>query len=48
MPSSGACRFLVDFPLPDAAAREVIWRRRSRSVPRWADIDFGFLGVGSS
>jgi hypothetical protein len=38
-------RFLVDFPLPDAAAREVIWRQAFPGrAPLADDIDFGFLG----
>lgn len=38
-------RFLVDFPLPDAAAREVIWRQAFPDrAPLADDIDFGFLG----
>lgn len=38
-------RFLVDFPLPDASAREVIWRQAfPHSAPLADDIDFGFLG----
>ena len=38
-------RFLVDFPLPDAAAREVIWRQAfPERAPLADDIDFGFLG----
>ena len=38
-------RFLVDFPLPDPAAREVIWRHAfPERAPLADDIDFGFLG----
>lgn len=38
-------RFLVAFPLPDAAAREVIWRQAfPQRAPLADDIDFGFLG----
>ncbi|TCM35992.1 ATP-binding protein [Kribbella sp. VKM Ac-2568] len=38
-------RFLVDFPLPDAAAREVIWQHAfPERAPLADDIDFGFLG----
>jgi AAA+ superfamily predicted ATPase len=38
-------RFLVDFPLPDASAREVIWRQAfPHRAPLADDIDFAFLG----
>ena len=41
-------RFLVDFPLPDAAAREVIWRQAfPERAPLVDDIDFGFLGASA-
>ncbi|MET1133295.1 MAG: ATP-binding protein [Aeromicrobium sp.] len=37
-------RFLVDFPQPDAEAREAIWQRAFPSrAPLAEDIDFGFL-----
>ena len=36
--------FVVDFPLPDAASREALWRGMFPSaVPIDADVDFGFL-----
>ncbi|MFJ5696418.1 ATP-binding protein [Arthrobacter sp. NPDC093125] len=35
---------LVDFPLPDAAHRSVLWDRCLRTLDRSADIDLGFLG----
>jgi ATPase family associated with various cellular activities (AAA) len=38
-------RFIVDFPVPDAARREAIWRRAFPDrAPLADDIDFGFLG----
>ena len=37
-------RFVVEFPIPDAAAREKIWRQCLPSqAPLAADIDFRFL-----
>jgi ATPase family associated with various cellular activities (AAA) len=35
---------LVDFPLPDAAHRSVLWDRCLRTLDRSADIDLAFLG----
>ncbi|RAM38659.1 ATP-binding protein [Arthrobacter globiformis] len=35
---------LVDFPLPDAAHRSVLWERCLKTLKRSADIDFAFLG----
>jgi hypothetical protein len=38
-------RFLVEFPMPDAAAREVIWQQAfPERAPLADDIDFSFLG----
>ena len=37
--------FVIEFPLPDAADREGIWRGLfPEDAPRRADIDFAFLG----
>ncbi len=37
-------RFVIEFPKPDAAAREAIWRKCLPSAaPVAADLDFGFL-----
>jgi hypothetical protein len=35
---------LVDFPLPDAAHRSVLWDRCLRTLDRSADLDLAFLG----
>ncbi|APX04073.1 ATP-binding protein [Arthrobacter sp. QXT-31] len=35
---------LVDFPLPDAAHRTVLWDRCLRTLDRSADLDLAFLG----
>jgi AAA+ superfamily predicted ATPase len=36
-------RFMIDFPLPDAAAREAIWRQCLTGAPLADDLDYRFL-----
>jgi hypothetical protein len=36
-------RFMIDFPLPDAASREAIWRQCLTGAPPADDIDYRFL-----